>query len=131
MKYVGILASVLLLFGCSDNKSIEVGNKTTMEVAPEVFDAGEVIKGEVVTAKFIIKNTGEYPLVIGEVKGSCSCTVASYPEEPIPPGGEGEILSHVNTDDLGVGPLNKAVRIVANTTPSVSQVIVRGDIMRK
>lgn len=115
---------------CKDTASIEVGNKTTMAVK-NVFDAGDVVKGEVVTAKFVIKNTGEYPLIIGEVKGSCSCTVAEYPEEPIQAGQSGKILAHVNTEKVGAGTLNKSVRIVANTTPSITQVVVRANVIRR
>jgi len=131
MKQIILFIGIsLFMASCGGNNNIEIGNKTTMEVAP-LFDAGDVLKGEVVTAKFEIKNTGEYPLVIGEVVGSCSCTVAEYPDEPISPGGTGEVLAHVNTDQTGVGPLNKAVRIVANTDPSVTQVVVRANVMKK
>ena len=131
MKTLSLFLGVsLLLFSCGDNTDYEVGNKTTMEVN-EVFDAGDIVKGEKITAVFTIKNTGDYPLVIGEVKGSCSCTVADYPEDPIAPGKEGKISAHVNTDQVEAGLLNKSVRIVANTNPSVKQVLVKANIIRK
>jgi hypothetical protein len=85
----------------------------------------------VITAKFKISNTGDYPLVIADVKGSCSCTVAEYPEAPLQPGETGEILAHVNTDKTGVGVINKAVRVVANTNPSVTQVVVKAKVKSK
>ena len=131
MKYLFIVFSVLTLAACSGSNEVEIGNKTTMEITPEIFDAGEVLKGETITAKFTIKNTGEYPLVLGEVKGSCSCTVAEYPDDPIPPGETGEILAHVNTNETGVGTVNKGVNIVANTKESVRTVVIRADVMRK
>jgi len=131
MKYIGILALALIMVSCGGTADVEIGNKTTMEVTPAVYDAGEVIKGEKITAKFTLKNTGDYPLVIGEVKGGCSCTVAEYPNEPIQPGETGTVLAHVNTNETGVGPLNKAVNIVANTEPSVTTVVVRASVMRK
>ena len=131
MKTLSVLLSIsLLLFACGDNTDYEVGNKTTMEVN-EVFDAGDIVKGEKITAVFTIKNTGDYPLVLGEVKGSCSCTVADYPEDPIAPGQEGKISAHVNTDEVEAGLLNKSVRIVANTNPSVKQVLIKANIIRK
>jgi hypothetical protein len=130
MKYLFVLMSLLILASCGGGTNVEIGNKTTMEVET-VFDAGDVLKGEVITAKFTITNTGEYPLVIGEVKGSCSCTVAEYPEEPIQPGQSGKVLAHVNTEKVGAGPLNKSVRIVANTNPSITQVIVKANVIRR
>ena len=127
---VGMIALVLLLTSCDDNSEIVVGNKTTMEINTE-FDAGDVIKGEVVTATFTLKNTGDYPLVIGEVRGSCSCTVAESPEEPVLPGESGEIMAYVNTDKVQAGPLHKSVRIVSNTEPSVTEVIIKANVIRK
>ncbi|MCH2230447.1 MAG: DUF1573 domain-containing protein [Crocinitomicaceae bacterium] len=130
MKSLLAVFALFLLVSCGGSSEVKVGNKTTMEVVT-VFDAGDVLKGEVVTAKFSVTNTGSYPLVVGEVKGSCSCTVAEYPEEPIQPGESGDVLAHVNTEKVGAGPLNKSVRIVANTDPSVTQVIVKANVIRR
>ncbi len=131
MKTLTVFLSIsLLLFACGDNTDYEVGHKTTMEIN-ELYDAGDIVKGEKISAVFTIKNTGDYPLVIGEVKGSCSCTVADYPEDPIAPGQEGKISAHVNTDEVEAGLLNKSVRIVANTNPSVKQVLIKANIIRK
>jgi len=119
-----------LLSSCGDNTKVEIGERTSMDI-DKVFDAGEVFKGEVISAKFKIKNTGDRPLVISEVKGSCSCTVTDYPEEPLMPGEEGEIMAHVNTDKTGAGSLSKTVRIVSNTTPSVNTVVVKALVKNK
>lgn len=121
---------IALLTSCGGSNEVEVGQRTTMDI-DKVFDAGEVFKGEVISAKFKIKNTGDRPLVISEVKGSCSCTVTDYPEEPLMPGEEGEIMAHVNTDKTGAGTLSKSVRIVSNTTPSVNTVVVKAIVKNK
>jgi len=133
MKYFGIaLMALLVLVSCGDsNDAINIANKTTMTIEPELFDAGEVIKGEMIDAKYIITNTGDFPLIMAEVKGGCSCTVADYPDEPIQPGESGSIIAHVNTDETGMGSLNKGVSIVANTEPSVTTVIIRANVIRK
>ena len=131
MKVIFTVLSLVFLFAsCGDDKDYLVGNKTTMEVEP-VFDAGDVIKGEMVTAKFVIKNTGEYPLVIGEVVPACSCTISEAPEAPIQPGGTGEVIAYVNTDKVPAGVLHKSVRVVANTNPSVTEVIIKANVIRK
>ena len=70
-------------------------------------------------------------MVIGEVKGSCSCTVADYPREPIAPGETGIVSAHVDTDKVEAGMMNKGVRIVANTNPSIIEVVIRANVMRK
>lgn len=127
MKVLSVIFGLFLLTSCGGNADVSVGNKTTMSIEEE-FLAGDVIKGEMITAKFNIENTGEFPLVIGEVSGSCTCTVADYPEDPIMPGEKGEILAHVNTDKTGTGVINKSVRVVANTEPSVTTVWIRANV---
>ena len=69
MKSFFFLSALFLLFSCSDNTAIEIGQKTTMDVKP-VFDAGKVLHGEEINANFVLTNTGDYPLVIAEIKGS-------------------------------------------------------------
>jgi hypothetical protein len=96
-----------------------------------VFDAGEVVKGELISASFKVENTGDYPLVIAEVKGSCSCTVASKPEDPIAPGHSGIIKAEVDTERTSTGIITKSVRIVANTEPSVTEVAIKAMVKNK
>jgi len=126
-KLVFFLPLFLFLSSCTNTEKVEVGNKTTMVVDP-VFDAGTVIKGEMIVAKFVVRNTGKYPLVIAEVKGSCSCTVAEKPEDPIQPGEEGIIKAEVDTDRTSTGSISKSVRIVANTEPSVTEVAIKANV---
>jgi len=128
-----LLFFLVITFGisaCGGSNEVEIGNKTTM-IVESVYDAGIVMKGEVIDAEFKLKNTGNYPLVIAEVQGSCSCTVAEKPTEPIQPGGEGVIRAKVNTDKSPVSIIAKSVRIVANTEPSVTEVIIRAKVKRK
>jgi len=130
MKNIFFALSIIFLFSCKGSNKVEVGNKTTMKV-DLVYDAGDVARGEVVEAIFKLKNTGTYPLVIGEVKGSCSCTVADKPEDPIKPGGEGVIKAKVTTKAASPGTLSKTVNIMANTEPSLTQVIVKAQVINK
>lgn len=126
MKFLAIIFSILFLASCGGNTE-GVGSRTTMEVDQE-FLAGEVIKGEMIAAKFKVTNTGNIPLIISEVSGSCTCTVADFPEDAIAPGESGEILAHVNTEKTGTGMINKSIRIVSNTEPSVNMVWVRAKV---
>ncbi len=124
----------MLLSSCGDDsasaeggENVEVGNKTTIVVNP-IYDAGDVVKGEIITAVFTVKNTGKYPLVVSEVKGSCTCTVAEKPEKPIAPGSEAVIKAEVDTEETSSGDISKSVRIVANTEPSVTEVVIKAKV---
>lgn len=121
------LALSFLIFSCKDNSKVVVGQKTTMEVNL-VFDAGTVVKGEVINAKFKVKNTGKYPLVFGEVRPSCSCTVPHKPEKPIQPGKTGEIVAQVMTDKLSTKNVSKSVTIMTNTEPNTTVLMIKGVI---
>ena len=131
MKYVLFLGVCFLLgaTSCTTDLSVSPGNRTTMEVNP-VFDAGEVVKGEFITAKFTVTNTGDYPLLIADVKESCSCTVAEKPEEPIAPGESAEIIAQVDTDKTNVGSLSKNLNIVSNADPSIVSVKIKATVLK-
>ena len=131
MKKIIVLFSITsVLLSCNSDNKIDVGNKTTMEITKE-FKAGNVILGEEIESVFKLKNTGDYPLIIAEVKGSCSCTVADYPEDPIAPGDTKEITATVRTDNAAPGQLSKEVRVVANTEPSLTVLSIRANVIRK
>ena len=129
MKKLSFIALSFLLFACGEEQKVEVGQKTTMEITPE-FNAGTVIKGEIIKARFKVENTGDYPLVFGEVRGSCSCTVAEKPEEPIQPGDTGEIIAEVNTENLSSKNIVKSVTIMANTEPNLTVVTIKGTLKK-
>jgi hypothetical protein len=128
MKKLIALCSIAFLFACSSNGGeVEVGKKTTLEVN-DIFDAGTVVKGEVIRAVFTVKNTGDYPLVFGEVRPSCSCTVADKPSEPIQPGESTKIIAKVNTANVTSKEVTKSVTIMTNTTPSTKVLIIKAKI---
>ena len=116
----------LALWGCKSNE-VTVGTRTTMEIE-RVFDAGEVALGEVVHASFKLTNTGDQPLVIGDVKVGCSCTLASKPEKPINPGETAVVEAKIDTQKIGQGKFNKGINVVANTNPSVTMVQIVGEV---
>ena len=113
-----LLFSIGVISSCkTDNLEAEIGQKTSMKIT-KVFDAGERVKGEKIEARFEVENTGRYPLVFGEIKGSCSCTVAEKPEAPILPGKKGEIKAIVDTSKLDSGKeFEKEIEVMANTVP--------------
>lgn len=119
-----------LLMACSGDANVSVGERTTMDIE-RVYDAGTVVKGELVTAKFKVTNTGNTPLVIGSVDVACSCTLAQKPEEPIQPGESDVIVANVETERLGVGKLDKGVTLTANTKPSMVELKIKGNIINK
>lgn len=128
MRALVISCALLFLTACGGNDVI-IGNRTTAEF-DNIQDVGTVTKGEVVKAKIKIKNTGNYPLVVGDVEVGCSCTLANKPEEPIKPGSTGFVEASVDTDKIGKGKFSRDIRIIANTTPSTLVVSIQGEVIQ-
>ena len=61
-------------------------------------------------AKFT--NTGNAPLIIKGARGSCGCTVPTFPKQPIMPGETAEI--EIRYDTKRIGKINKTVKITTN-----------------
>ncbi|NBX39623.1 MAG: DUF1573 domain-containing protein [Flavobacteriia bacterium] len=127
MKKLLFIAVVILGAACTDNKGVKVGEMTTMEVNEE-FDAGVVVKGEVIKAKFVVKNTGDAPLVISEVRPSCSCTVAEKPSDPVKPGASTTIVAKVETANVSSKSITKSVTLVTNTEGSTKVLLIKAKI---
>ena len=90
-------------------------NYTTMEwIDSTTQDLGKIKEGAVVEISWKFKNTGNKPLIISDARGTCGCTIADKPKEPIAPGEEGTIKARFNSQ--GQSPeVTKTVSVDANT----------------
>lgn len=101
---------------------------TTYTLDSETHDFGKITEGEKVTHVYKLKNTGENPLVISDVKPSCGCTSPNWTKDPIPPGQEGKV--EVQFDSQGKsGTQSKTVTVMANTEPKVKVLKFTGEIV--
>ena len=97
---------------------------TTMQFAETEFDFGKIKQGDSPEHIFKFTNTGNEPLIIADAKGSCGCTVPTYPKEPVAPGATGEILVKFNS----AGKSNnqqKTVTLTANTNPLTTVLTIK------
>ena len=58
---------------------------TTIAFTETDFDFGTINDGDQVQHTFEFTNSGDEPLIISNAKGSCGCTVPTWPKEPIAP----------------------------------------------
>ena len=66
-----------------------------------------------VTSKMTVTNTGDKPLILKSVVGSCGCTVPEYPTTPIEPGKSADITVKYSSGSV-TGDFNKSVTITSN-----------------
>lgn len=89
-------------------------------------DYGEIKKGSDPKRKAVFTNKGTEPLIIKSARGSCGCTVPTWPKEPIMPGETGVI--EITYDTQRVGSINKTVSIQTNEGEEELRLFVKGNI---
>ena len=139
---VSMLALILILLGCnqsdSKNTSETVATNETAATQPtnpanaisdsanyttiEWLDStrqelGKIKEGQTPEISWKFKNTGNKPLVVINAQGTCGCTIAEKPEQPVAPGDEGVIKAKFSSEGrLGVN--EKQVIVTTNTQGS-------------
>ncbi|MBK8956275.1 MAG: DUF1573 domain-containing protein [Saprospiraceae bacterium] len=91
-----------------------------------VVDYGEIKKGADPLRKAVFTNTGTEPLIIKSARGSCGCTVPTWPKEPIMPGEKGVI--EIRYDTQRIGPINKSVSVTTNEGDQESRITLKGNV---
>lgn len=88
-----------------------------IHVDKATFDYGTVTKGKVkkIKCKFKIKNTGNKPLVLKQVRPSCGCTVVEY-DTTIMPNKFGILKPEVDITKARDGKMRKSITVKSNAT---------------
>lgn len=120
MKKLTLALGLMMAFAFGSFAQTQVGGP---EIAFEkdVHDFGNLKQYGDASTDFVFKNTGNAPLIISNARGSCGCTVPTWPREPIAPGATAVIK--VKYDSKRVGPINKSVTITSNATNTPTTVI--------
>jgi hypothetical protein len=87
-----------------ETKAIDYGTVPQAKEQAEVAERG--------VREFKFTNTGDAPLIIERAKGSCGCTVPTYPTVPIMPGETASIK--VQYDIKRMGAFTKYVTLTTN-----------------
>ncbi|MBN9336656.1 MAG: DUF1573 domain-containing protein [Chryseobacterium sp.] len=92
--------------------SFAFASAQTISFDKTTFDYGNVKAGSDGHRFFTVKNTGDKPLIISEVKPSCGCTTPEWSKDPILPGKSAQIKVGYNT---GIkGSFNKLIEVYSN-----------------
>jgi len=104
----------------------QVQNGPVMTFESTTMDYGTVNKGAEPLRKFKFTNTGNEPLIIKTAKGSCGCTVPTYPKEPIMPG-ESNVIE-VRYDTQRPGAFTKTITLTTNEATETRMLTIKGDV---
>ncbi len=84
-----------------------------------IKDVGTIAKGEKIVHDFVLRNDGNAPLEITEVRPACGCTVAEF-DKTIAPGQTGKVHIVLDTSTFA-GAIAKGVEVLTNdpATPRI------------
>jgi len=99
----------------------------TMDFTDTLHDFGWMTEGAKATHTFEFKNNGNTPLVISSAAGSCGCTIADYPKEPVAPGATGAINVAFSSAEK-MGHIEKSVSVTTNSKRSVHVLYIKADV---
>jgi len=105
----------------------EFSNAGVFEFENETIDYGIIEQNSDGKRSFKFKNTGNSPIIISKVKGSCGCTVATKPSQPIMPGESAEIGVAYATNR--VGKFSKSITITSNASESRKVIKIKGNVL--
>ena len=123
----------------AEAKNVEKVEKTTeekkvdgpdMTFESRVIDYGTIEQNADPYRYFKFTNTGKSALIITSAKGSCGCTVPTFPQEAIEPGESGEIKVRYATNRIG--QFRKTVTLTTNMAEEETIVLtIEGKVNKK
>jgi len=132
-KAIFTLSALVLTVVASAQEPVKetppVAQKSLAEMTfeTETHDFGNIEYAGNGTYEFKFKNTGKEPLIISDAKGSCGCTVPTYPKNtPIKPG-DSEVIK-VTYDTKRAGNFTKTVTIHSNANTGDKVLTIKGHV---
>jgi len=125
----GMLFFALMFTGFYGFQSFaqEVVSGPAISIDKETHDYGNIVFEANGECEFTITNEGTEPLMITGARGSCGCTVPTYPKEPIAPGATAVIK--VTYDTKRPGNFNKSVTITSNAVNDPTKIVyIKGNV---
>lgn len=100
-----------------------------MEFESTVVDYGVIEQDSDPYRYFEFTNTGDAPLIITNAKGSCGCTVPTWPKEAIAPGETGQIKVRYATNRLN--KFTKSITLTTNEKNPTRKLTIKGEVKPK
>ena len=111
----------------AEAQTVSKDDGAKIEFETETIDYGTIENNADGNREFKFTNTGNAPLVITNAKGSCGCTVPTWPKEAIAPGESSVIKVHYATNRTGA--FSKSVTLISNAVNAPTKVIhIKGTV---
>ena len=122
------IAGLWYLFGDSmEVFELLYSSPTTIRIEQDTIDLDTVRYGEKKQIAFRIRNTGEVPLLIRDVRPSCGCTEAQWEKRPVQPGEE--TVVSVTFEPNSLGRFMKSIDVLCNTSSQLLRLNLKGIVL--
>ncbi|WP_139959142.1 DUF1573 domain-containing protein [Flavicella sediminum] len=145
-KIITLLVLSIVVLSCKD-KAVSKVKTENVEQAKErdhqstllpvaqfdktVHNFGVINEGDEIETTFVLTNTGKSDLIISNAKGSCGCTVPTWPkDEPVKPGASVEIGVKFNSRGKK-NKQSKTVTLTTNTINGKEVLTIKGEVTPK
>ena len=125
MKKLILSLSLIASFGFAGAQETTEGG-ASIKFESKVIDYGTIEHNSDGNREFKFKNDGTEPLIIKNAKGSCGCTVPTWPREPIAPGETAEIGVKYATNR--VGRFTKTITLTTNADKKPTILTIKGEV---
>ena len=125
MKKIILLCAIVLGFAAT--ASAQTDPKPEFKFNEEKHDFGKIPMGKPVTVNFEFSNIGEQPLILTEVRPTCTCITADYTKTPVRKGEKGIIK--ITFIPPGVGGFNKTVVVTSNAKTPQKIIAIIGEVL--
>lgn len=121
-----LLLSILLL-------PIESGAQTPkgadIEFQTNVIDLGELSQeDDKQIVRLVYTNTGDVPLVVTEVRTSCSCTTVKYDRGKLLPGERAAIIITMDPAKAPEGSFYRVLKVYSTASSGVKHITLKAEI---
>ena len=126
---IALISGVIVAQAQTNSSTVkEVANGPKMEFKTSVVDYGLIEHNADGKREFVLTNTGNAPLIISNAKGSCGCTVPTWPKAPIAPGESASIGVKYATNRIG--KFTKTITLTTNAPEKTKILTIKGEVKK-
>ncbi|MBR4843419.1 MAG: DUF1573 domain-containing protein [Alistipes sp.] len=125
---VFFFVTLIALFGAAV-ASAQQPKGADIELSESVLDLGTLSQDDdkqYIRLSFV--NSGDVPLVITEVRTSCSCTTVKHDRKPIPPGEQGVLNITVDPSKAPEGNFYRVLQVYSTAVSGVKNITLKAKI---
>lgn len=129
MRHIVLLMLATVSLGLMTQLYADEPKGADIEFAEKVVDLGLLAQDdEKQHLRLSFCNTGDVPLVVTEVRTSCSCTTIKYDRKPVKPGESGVLNITVDPKKAPKGNFYRVLQVYSTAVSGVQNITLKAEI---